>query len=197
MTAKAKSGTTLIRCWGDDDPLMEVYHDTEWGVPVHDDHTLFEFLLLDSFQAGLSWRTILHKRENFRRAFNSFDPCKIADYTDADRKRLLADPGIIRNVAKVNAAITNAAAFLRVQEEFGSFDRYIWRFTNYQTLRNLGYGTWEEVPVSSPESDAVSRDLKGRGFKFVGTVTCYAYMQSIGMVDDHLQNCFLYAGIRS
>ncbi len=112
MTAKA--GTTLIRCWGDGDPLMEVYHDTEWGVPVHHDHTLFEFLLLDSFQAGLSWRTILNKRENFRRAFNSFDPHAIANYTDADRKRLLADPGIIRNVAKVNAAITNAATFLRV-----------------------------------------------------------------------------------
>ncbi|UCH64201.1 MAG: DNA-3-methyladenine glycosylase I [Fidelibacterota bacterium] len=176
---------------------MEAYHDTEWGVPVHDDRTLFEFLLLDHFQAGLSWRTILHKRENFRRAFDNFDPRRIADYNDADRKRLLADQGIIRNVAKVNAAVTNAAAFLRVQEEFGSFDRYIWRFTDYRTLRSAGYGTWEEVPVSSPASDAMSRDLKTRGFKFVGTVTCYAYMQSIGMVNDHLRNCFLYARIRS
>lgn len=176
---------------------MEVYHDTEWGVPVHDDHTLFEFLLLDNFQAGLSWRTILHKRENFRNAFHGFDPRKIDAYNDNDRERLLADAGIIRNRAKVNAAVTNAAAFLRVQEEFGSFDRYIWRFTDYQTLRNPGYGTWEEVPVSSPESDAMSRDLKDRGFKFVGTTICYAYMQSIGMVDDHLRNCFLYARIRS
>ena len=197
MTPKAKSATTLVRCWGDGDPLMEAYHDDEWGVPVHNDHTLFEFLLLDSFQAGLSWRTILHKRENFRNAFHGFDPRKIAAYTDNDRERLLADAGIIRNRAKVNAAITNAAAFLQVQEEFGSFDRYIWRFTDYQTLRNAGYDTWEEVPVSSPESDAVSRDLKGRGFKFVGTVTCYAYMQSIGMVDDHLTGCFLYERRRS
>ena len=197
MTAEAKSGTTLVRCWGDGDPLMEAYHDYEWGVPVHDDRILFEFLLLDNFQAGLSWRTILHKRKNFHNAFHGFDPHKIAAYTDSARERLLADAGIIRNRAKVNAAVTNAAAFLRVQEEFGSFDSYLWRFTDYQTLRNAGYDTWEEVPVSSPESDAMSTDLKGRGFKFVGTVTCYAYMQSIGMVDDHLRNCFLYTKIRS
>lgn len=187
----------LTRCWGDGDPLMEAYHDNEWGLPAHDDAVLFEFLLLDNFQAGLSWRTILHKRENFRRAFDGFDPGKIAAYTDADRRRLLADPGIIRNRAKVGAAITNAAAFLQVQAEFGSFDRYIWQFTGHRTLRSAGYVTWKQVPVSSPESDAMSRDLKARGFKFVGTVTCYAYMQSIGMVDDHLRGCFRYGRKRS
>ncbi|MFB0517212.1 MAG: DNA-3-methyladenine glycosylase I [Candidatus Neomarinimicrobiota bacterium] len=193
MTVTEQSGANAItRCWGDGDPLMEAYHDSEWGRPVHDDRTLCEFLLLDNFQAGLSWRTILHKRENFRRAFDGFDPYKIAAYTNVDRQRLIADPGIIRNRAKVNAAITNAQAFLKVQKEFGSFDQYIWQFTDYQTIRNPGYTAWEDIPVSSPESDAMSRDLGIRGFKFVGTTICYAYMQGIGMVDDHLLTCFLY-----
>jgi DNA-3-methyladenine glycosylase I len=172
---------------------MEAYHDTEWGIPVHDDGVLFEFLLLDNFQAGLSWRTILNKRENFRQAFNGFDPVKIASYTDADRQRLLADAGIIRNRAKISAAITNARAFLEIQKEFGSFDHYIWQFTGHQTLFNPGYATWEDIPVSSPESDAMSKDLKARGFKFVGTTICYAYMQSIGMVNDHLSSCFCFS----
>ena len=172
---------------------MEAYHDNEWGVPVHDDHLLFEMLILDNFQAGLSWRTILHKRENFRQAFDGFDPRKIARYTDKNRMRLLNDAGIIRNRAKINAAITNATAFLQIQAEFASFDHYIWQFTNYRTLQNPGYSAWQEVPVSSPESDAMSRDLRTRGLKFVGTTICHAYMQSIGMVNDHLNTCFRYA----
>ncbi len=184
--------TTPTRCWGDGDPLMEAYHDTEWGIPLHDDRALFEFLLLDNFQAGLSWRTILNKRENFRGAFHNFDAEKIARYGDKDRQRLLADAGIIRNRAKVSAAITNAQAFLQVQAEFGSFDRYIWQFTGHATLLNPPARSYEGLPVSSPESDAMSADLKQRGFKFVGTVTCYAYMQSIGMLNDHLRGCPLY-----
>jgi DNA-3-methyladenine glycosylase I len=180
------------RCWGDGDPLMEAYHDKEWGFPQHDDQKLFELLLLDNFQAGLSWRTILHKRENFRQAFHDFDPERIARYGDHDRQRLLQDAGIIRNRAKINAAITNAQAFLQIQQEFGSFDKYIWQFTDYQIIKNIDYLTWENIPVSSPESDAMSKDLKARGFKFVGTVTCYAYMQSIGLVNDHLKHCFRY-----
>ena len=184
--------TTLTRCWGDGDPLMEAYHDKEWGRPLHDDRALFEFLLLDNFQAGLSWRTILNKRENFRRAFHNFDAEKIARYGDKDRRRLLADAGIIRNRAKVGAAITNAQAFLKVQEEFGSFDRYLWQFTGSRTILNPPAEVYTDMPISSPESDAMSADLKKRGFKFVGTVTCYAYMQSIGMVNDHMVGCPLY-----
>ena len=179
----------LTRCWGGDDPLMQAYHDNEWGRPVHDDRVLFEFLLLDNFQAGLSWRTILNKRENFRAAFNGFDPVKIAAYGEADRQRLLADAGIIRNRAKVKAAVTNAQAFLQVQTEYGSFDAYIWQFTGGKTLQNPPVKSWSDTPVNSPESDALSADLKKRGFKFVGSTICYAYMQSIGMVNDHLAAC--------
>ena len=188
---------TVVRCWGDGDPLMEDYHDHEWGVPLHDDRKLFEMLLLDNFQAGLSWRTILHKRENFRRAFHGFDPERIAAYTGRDRQRLLNDAGIIRNRLKIEAAIANAAAFLETQAECGSFDRYIWQFTDYRTILGLGYDTWEQIPTSTPESDALSRDLKARGFRFVGTTTCYAYMQSIGLVDDHLKHCFRFQRNRS
>ena len=191
------TGFPRSRCWGDGDPLMAAYHDTEWGLPLHDDRQLFEFLLLDNFQAGLSWRMILHKRENFRRALHGFDPNVISHYTDADRQRLLSDAGIVRNRAKINAAITNALAFLQVQAESGSFDRYLWQFTGYETLRGPRRLTWKDVPVSSPESDAMSADLKARGFKFVGTTICYAYMQSIGMVNDHLAGCFLYGKERS
>ncbi len=182
----------LRRCWGDGDPLMEAYHDTEWGVPVHDDRALFEFLVLDGFQAGLSWRTILHKRKNFRRAFRDFDPRAVAAFTDSDRQRLLKDAGIVRNRAKINAAITNAAACITVQREFDSFDRYLWQFTGGETFRGPGRAAWEELPTSSAESDALSLDLKARGFKFVGTTICYAFMQAIGMVDDHLRGCFRY-----
>jgi len=183
----------IERCfWTGDDPLMIEYHDNEWGDAVHDDRKLFEYLILDAFQAGLSWRTILYKRENFRTAFDQFDAKKIAAYTAADRKRLLADAGIIRNRLKIEAAITNAQRFLDIQKEFGSFDHYIWQFTNHQTLRNPRGVARETMPTSTPESDAMSRDLKKRGFKFVGTTICYAFMQAIGMVDDHLVGCFKY-----
>lgn len=183
-------GDEVRRCWGDDDPLMADYHDNEWGKPEHDDQKLFEHLLLDSFQAGLSWRTILHKRENFRAAFDNFEPKKIARYSEKDQARLLEDAGIIRNRLKIKAAITNAQSFLDIQKEFGSFDKYIWGFTNYKTVKGRRAETWEGLPTSSPESDAMSSDLKARGFKFVGTTICYAFMQAVGMVDDHLQWCF-------
>jgi DNA-3-methyladenine glycosylase I len=181
-----------IRCFGEGDPLMAAYHDEEWGVPVHNDRLLFEHLILDCFQAGLSWRTILHKRENFRRAFDGFKVEKIARYMDEDFDRLLSDAGIIRNRLKIEATIQNAGAFLEVKDSYGTFDRYIWQFTNYETLRGPGAICWEEVPTSSPESDAMSEDLKARGFKFIGTTICYAFMQAVGMVDDHLIGCFRY-----
>ncbi|NIM93241.1 MAG: DNA-3-methyladenine glycosylase I [Anaerolineales bacterium] len=180
----------IKRCFGDSDPLMAQYHDEEWGVPVHDDRALFEHLALDSFQAGLSWRTILNKRENFRAAFDNFEPEIVAQYDESDRERLLGDAGIVRNRLKIEAAINNAKAFLEIQAEFGSFDQYIWGFTNYQTLRGPDAEGWDGLPSSSPESDAMSKDLKERGFKFVGTTICYAFMQAIGMVDDHLTWCF-------
>lgn len=182
--------TQIRRCWGDDDPLMAQYHDTEWGIPEHDDQKLFEHLMLDGFQAGLSWRTILYKRENFRAAFDNFDPQRIAGYTEKDRARLLENAGIVRNRLKIKATITNAQAFLAIQEEFGSFDKYIWGFTDYKTLKGIQSDTWEGLRTSSPESDAMSVDLKARGFKFVGTTICYAFMQAVGMVDDHLTWCF-------
>jgi len=170
-------------------PLMTVYHDTEWGVPLHDDRKLYEFLVLDAAQAGLSWQTVLLKRENYRRAFDNFDATKIARYDDRDVARLLADAGIIRNRLKVQSAIVNARSFLAVQEEFSSFDRYIWQFTGAKTrvnrFRSLG-----EIPAHTTESDAMSKDLRGRGFKFVGTTICYAFMQAAGMVNDHLVSCF-------
>jgi DNA-3-methyladenine glycosylase I len=171
---------------------MEAYHDHEWGVPVHDSRALFEKLLLDSFQAGLSWRTILHKRDNFRRAFHNFDPARLARYTARDRTRLLADAGIVRNRLKIEAAIANAQAFLRLEDELGSFADYLWGFTGGRTLRGRAPRTWAQVPTHSTESDAMSRQLQGRGFRFVGTTICYAFMQAVGMVDDHLVSCFRY-----
>ena len=181
----------LVRCFGDTkDLLMTRYHDEEWGVPLHDDRGLFEFLVLDSFQAGLSWRTILHKRENFRRALPNFDAARIARYTDEDQQRLLNDAGIVRNRLKIAATITNAQSFLEVQKEFGSFDRYMWQFTGHKTLRNPGGVTMSTVPASTKESDTMSGDLKGCGFRFVGTTICYAIMQSAGMVNDHIDDCF-------
>ncbi len=179
------------RCfWAMGDPLLVRYHYEEWGVPLHDDHKLFEFLLLDGFQAGLSWMTILRKRQNFSRAFHSFEPALIARYTDYERQRLLQDPGIVRNRLKIEAAITNAQRFLEVQREHGSFDRYIWQFTGHRTLRNPQGVTDATIPSSSPESDAMARDMKKRGFRFVGTTTCYAFMQATGMVNDHVDECF-------
>jgi DNA-3-methyladenine glycosylase I len=184
-----------VRCFGGpDDPLMMRYHDEQWGFPVHDDRQLFESFLLDGFQAGLSWRTILHKRENFRRAFSGFDPEKVSLYGDSETQRLLADAGIVRNRMKIVATISNAGRFLEVQHEFGSFDSYLWRFTGGETLRNPDGVTMRDVPASTPESDALSADLKGRGFKFVGTTICYAVMQSVGMVNDHYDECWRTTG---
>ncbi len=167
---------------------MVEYHDTEWGVPLHDDRKLFEFMVLDAFQAGLSWSTILHRRENFRTAFKGFDPRKVARFTQPDIQRLLADPGIIRNRLKVEAAIKNARAFLTVQDEFGSFDRYIWSFVGHKPVPNK-WRAPSQIPVSSPQSDEMSKDLQARGFSFAGTTICYAFMQAAGMVNDHLVSC--------
>jgi DNA-3-methyladenine glycosylase I len=174
--------------WPTKDPLMMRYHDEEWGVPLHDDQKIFEFLLLDAFQAGLSWKTILHKRENFRKAFDGFDVKRIAEYGEKDFNRLMADAGIIRNKAKINGTILNARCFLEVQKEFGTFDKYIWQFTGWRTIDNE-LNSLASMKASSPESDAMSKDLKSRGFKFVGTTICYAFMQAAGMVNDHLSGC--------
>jgi DNA-3-methyladenine glycosylase I len=165
------------------------YHDTEWGVPVHDDRRLFEFLILEGAQAGLSWETILRKREHYRRVFDRFDPAKIVRYDRRKVASLLSDAGIVRNRLKVESAITNARAFLAVQDEFKSFDDYLWRFVDGEPLRNRWRGI-RDVPVTTPQSDALSRDLKSRGFRFVGSTICYAFMQAVGMVNDHTTNCF-------
>ncbi len=180
------------RCaWVGDDPRMIAYHDEEWGVPLRDDRKLFEFLILEGMQAGLSWSTILNKRDNFRRAFHDFDPVKIARYTARDVKRLLADAGIIRNRLKIAAAITNAQRFLEVQEEFGTFDRYIWQFVGGKPIQHC-FKSIREIPARTKESDALSEDLKQRGFKFVGSTIVYAHMQATGMVNDHTVDCFRY-----
>ena len=174
------------RCdWPNGNELMIEYHDTEWGVPLHDDRKMFEFLMLDNAQAGLSWQTILNKRENYRKAFDNFDPAKIARYNERKIASLLKNPGIIRNRLKVRSAVTNAQAFLEIQNEFGSFDTYIWQSVNGKPIRNK-WKRLKDIPATSGESDAMSKDLKKRGFKFVGSTICYAYMQSIGMVNDHL-----------
>ena len=165
------------------------YHDKEWGVPLHDDRGLFEFLILEGAQAGLSWETILKKRDNYRRAFDHFDADKVASYNEAKVRKLLADPGIVRNRLKVAAAIQNAKAFLEVRKEFGSFDRYIWSFAGDRPKRN-NFRTHKEVPARTAESDAMSKDLSRRGFKFVGPTICYAFMQAVGMVNDHAVDCF-------
>ncbi len=181
----------IPRCdWAGTDPLMQAYHDTEWGVPCRDDGDLFERLMLECFQAGLSWATILRKRRNFASAFESWDPRRIAAYDPDDIARLLADPGIIRNRLKIAAAIRNAQSFLCVQEAFGSFDQYLWSFVGGEPLRREPPATMAEVPAHTRESDALSQDLKRRGFTFVGTTICYAFMQSVGMVDDHVRGCF-------
>ena len=182
----------LPRCgWAGTDPLYVAYHDEEWGVPCHDDRELFERLVLEGFQAGLAWITILRKREGFRRAFEGFDPVRVAGYGPEEEARLLADPGIVRNRAKVAAASRNARAFLGVQAEFGSFDRYVWGFVGGAPLvRRPRAATLAEVPATTAESDALSKDLKRRGFTFVGSTICYAFMQSVGMVDDHVRGCW-------
>ncbi len=170
---------------------MIEYHDREWGVPVHDDRTHFEFMVLDGAQAGLSWRTILLKRENYRSAFDNFDVAAVARYGPSDLERLLTDAGIVRNRLKVNSAVTNAQKFLAVQQEFGSFDRYIWQFVGGKPIRHQ-FRALSELPATSSESDMMSKDLLRRGFKFVGSTICYAYMQAAGMVNDHLVTCFRY-----
>ena len=187
--------TQRSRCFGGpDDPLMMRYHDEEWGLPVRDDRLMFEFLALEGMQAGLSWRTVLHKRENFRKAFDNFDPVKIAAYTDDDRKRLLADKGIVRNRAKIDAIINNAHRVLEVQNQLGSFSRYMWGFTGGETLQRSEPLAWENIPAQTPVSQAMSKDLKARGFKFVGPTICYAHMQAVGMVNDHAAGCFRAPG---
>jgi DNA-3-methyladenine glycosylase I len=189
--------TAKKRCaWPAEDALMIAYHDEEWGEPVHDDRKLFEFMVLDAMQAGLSWRTILYKRENFRKAFANFDAKKIAKYGAKDFERLMQDEGIVRNRLKITAAIENAKRYLDVQKEFGSFDAYIWQFTGGQTKHNR-WKTIREIPAKSAESDAMSKDLKARGFKFVGSTICYAFMQAAGMVNDHTTECYRYKTLKS
>ena len=185
-----------VRCgWCGDDPLYVAYHDEEWGVPVRDDRVLFEFLLLEGAQAGLSWITILRKREHYRRAFARFDPRRVAAFGEADVARLLADAGIVRNRAKVRAAIGNAQAFLAVQRECGSFSDYIWRFVDGQPIQNARR-TMKAIPPTTPLSDAISKDLKARGFRFVGSTIVYSHMQATGMVNDHLSACFRHAQVQ-
>jgi DNA-3-methyladenine glycosylase I len=173
---------------------MMAYHDHEWGTPLHDDQTLFEFMVLEGAQAGLSWHTILSKRDAYRLAFDQFDPVKVARYDDADVARLLANPGIVRNRLKITSAIHNARQFMAVQEGFGNFDRYLWQFVGGQPLRN-SFQTPQEIPAKTPQSDAMSKDLRQRGFTFVGSTICYALMQAVGMVNDHLVSCFRYGQV--
>jgi DNA-3-methyladenine glycosylase I len=180
------------RCgWVGDDPLMVAYHDTEWGVAVHNDRKLFEFMVLDAMQAGLNWRIVLQKRRDFKQALDGFNPKKVAKYDDQDLARLLETPGIIRNRQKLTASITNARQVLAVQKEFGSLDSYLWQFVNNKPLVNTWKKT-EQIPATSPESEAMSRALIKRGFKFVGPTICYAFMQAAGLVNDHLASCFRY-----
>ena len=184
------------RCGWIKDDLMRAYHDDEWGVPVHDDRLHFEHLILDGAQAGLSWATILNKRENYRKAFDNFDPDKVARYTQKRVEKLLRNPGIVRNRLKVESAVKNAKAFLKVRDEFGSFDDYVWRFTDGATIVN-SWNTLTDLPAKTAESDAMSKDLKSRGFTFVGSTICYAYMQASGMVLDHVVDCFRYRELKS
>ena len=184
--------TEVKRCaWIADEPML-AYHDEEWGVPVHDDRLLFEHLMLDGFQAGLSWRTILNKRDNFRSAFDGFEPETIARYTKRKVERLLADPGIVRNRQKIGATIGNARAYLRLLDEVGSFDTFLWQFVGGETKQNA-WRTLKQLPASTKESDQMSKALKERGFKFVGSTICYAFMQAAGLVNDHIVACFRYA----
>jgi len=194
VSSAAKIPRELIRCaWANNELAMR-YHDEEWGVPAHDDRKLFEFLILEGAQAGLSWNTILAKRENYRKVFDGFDPERVARYDHRKIQQLLRDPGIVRNKLKVNAAIENAKAFLRVQEEFGSFDRYIWQFVGGKPKVNK-WKSLRQVPARTAESDAMSKNRKRRGFRFVGSTICYAFTQAVGMVNDHLVGCFRYKAL--
>jgi len=184
------------RCaWAMQSPLEQDYHDAQWGVPVRDDRLLFEFLTLEGAQAGLSWVTILKKRDNYRRLFDGFDPQRIARYTDRRIEKLLGDPGIVRNRLKVHSTVTNAQAFLDLQAQEGSFSDYLWGFVDGTPIQNA-WRRIDQVPASTPLSDALSRDLKKRGFRFVGSTICYAFMQAVGLVNDHLVDCFRYAEVR-
>jgi len=184
------------RCeWSGTDPLYLKYHDDEWGVPLHDDQDLFELLILEGAQAGLSWLTILKKRDNYRKAFHGFDPQKIAGYTATDVQRLLADPGIVRNSRKIESAIRNARGVLAIREEFGSFDSFLWRYVDYQPIQNA-WRSLAEVPAKTTISDMISKDLKKRGFNFVGSTICYAFMQAVGMVNDHVVACFRHEQVK-
>jgi len=185
----------MKRCeWPGNNELMIEYHDKEWGVPLHDDKKLFEFLVLDAFQAGLSWQIVLNKRKGFRKAFSRFDYKKISKYDEKDFERLVNDSSIIRNKLKIKATITNAQEFLKIQKEFGSFSKYIWQFTNNKVIKNK-WRKMNEIPATSSESDLMSEDLKKRGFKFVGSTICYAFMQAAGMVNDHIISCFRYNSV--
>jgi DNA-3-methyladenine glycosylase I len=190
-TGKGLEGDGSVkRCeWANGSELEQAYHDNEWGVPVHDDRLLFEFLILEGAQAGLSWSTILNKRENYRIAFDRFDPNRVSRYSEEKIAQLLMNPGIVRNKLKVNAAVSNARAFIAVQKEFGSFDSYIWSFVDGKTIHNH-WKAMTDIPANTTESDAMSKDLKKRGFKFVGSTICYAFMQAVGMVNDHTVDCF-------
>jgi DNA-3-methyladenine glycosylase I len=185
----------LYRCeWASSDPLYISYHDHEWGVPVHDSQKLFEFLILEGAQAGLSWITILKKRANYIRAFDQFDPKKISQYGSKKVTQLLGNAGIVRNRLKIESAINNAKLFINVEKEFGSFDRYVWQFVSFEPIRNK-WKALKELPAQTPESNRMSKDLKKRGFKFVGSTICYAFMQAVGMVNDHVTTCFRYDAI--
>ena len=190
VSSKKRCGWTVAN-WKKIDPLMVAYHDTEWGVPLHDDRKLFEFLVLEGAQAGLSWMTVLKKRENYRKAFEGFDPQKVARYNKAKIRKLLGDAGIIRNRLKIESAVTNAKAYLKVQEEFGSFAAYSWRFVDGEPIINR-WKTLKQMPATSFISEAFSKDLKRRGFRFVGPTIIYAHMQAVGMVNDHTTDCFRY-----
>lgn len=186
-----------IRCpWVNEDQLMIDYHDKEWGIPVHDDQLLFEFLVLEGAQAGLSWTTILKKRDNYRRAFDNFEPSKVAAYKEDKIKELIENSGIVRNKLKIRSAVTNAAALLEIKKEYGSFDSYIWRFVGGKPKQNM-WKKMDEIPSSTSESETMSQDLKKRGFKFVGPTICYAFMQAVGMVNDHLVDCFRHSDLYS
>ncbi len=196
MKTEFKVTDKKVRCgWCLSGELMVKYHDEEWGNPVHDDKKLFEFLLLDAFQAGLSWSTIINKRKNFRKAFDNFNYKKIAKYDSKKINELLNDEGIIRNKLKIYSSVENAKLFIAVQKEFGSFDKYIWQFTGGKTIHN-NRKSMKEIPAVSAESDAMSKDLKKRGFNFVGSTICYAFMQAAGMVNDHIENCFRFKAVK-
>jgi len=193
---KQESGNELPRCAWPKNELALKYHDEEWGVPLHDDRKHFEFLTLESAQAGLSWDTVLRKRENYREAFANFDPEIVSRFGEAELEAMMANPGLIRNRQKLVAAIHNASEFLKIQAEFGSFNAYIWRFVNHKTVNNL-WRELSEIPATSPVSDALSKDLKKRGFKFVGSTTCYSHLQAAGLINDHLISCFRHAAVQA